>query len=363
MKIIIAYASAGAGHRKAAEALYHHFKKADPSIDLRIIDVLKKANPLFKNIYRYGYHFLVSHIMWLWGALFWLTSLMSFNSIIKPLSLLISRINADRFVAFLISEQPDVIISTHFLPAELAAYLKRASKINSKIVTVITDFGIHPFWVLTGIDLYIVASSFTKGELLNYGVKESCISEFGIPVPLEFTKRYDKEALREKLGLARNKLNVLITTGSFGIGPIDKIVESLYQDFQLIVVCANNKQLYKRLKRKNYPNVLLFGFINNIPELMAITDIVIAKPGGLTTSELLNMELVPVFICPIPGQETMNISALAKFGIGKFASDVADIREIVFDYKAHPEKLTEVKERIRRIKKPNANQDIYDAVC
>jgi processive 1,2-diacylglycerol beta-glucosyltransferase len=291
------------------------------------------------------------------------TSFKRFNSIIKPLSLFISLINADRFVHFLINEQPDVVISTHFLPAEIAAYLKRKNKIKSKLVTVITDFGIHPFWVLAGTDLYIVASSYTKGELFNNGVEKSSIRDFGIPVPSEFTKPYDKGALREKLGIARDKLNVLITTGSFGIGPVDKIVESLYRDVQLIVVCANNKRLYKRLKRKNYPGVIVFGFINNIQELMAVTDIVIAKPGGLTTSELLNMELVPIFICPIPGQETMNINALAKFGIGKFARRVEDIKEIVFDYKAHPEKLIEVKERIRRIKKPNANQDIYNVIC
>ncbi len=362
MKIVIVYASAGAGHRKAAEALYRYFKDILPPVDLRLIDVLKKSNPVFKNIYRYGYHFLVNHIMWLWGALFWLTSLKRLNPIIKPLSLFISRINAAIFVDFLVSEQPDIIISTHFLPSELAAYLKRKNKIKSKLVTVITDFGIHPFWVLTGTDLYIVASSFTKQQLLGYGIKNASIREFGIPVPSEFTYRYDENAIRAKLGLAPGKLAVLITTGSFGIGPIDKIVESLYKDVQLIVICANNKKLYKRLKRKNYPDVLLFGFINNIHELMAVTDIVIAKPGGLTTSELLNMELAPIFICPIPGQETTNMRALEKFGIGKFARHTADIREIIFDYMAHPDKLIEVKERIKLIKRPNASRDIYNAV-
>lgn len=362
MKIIIVYASAGAGHRKAAEALHRYFKDIKPAIDLTLIDVLKMSNPIFKYVYRYGYHFLVSHIMWLWGALFWLTSLKSLNPVIKPLSLFISRVNAAIFADFLVSEQPDVIISTHFLPSELAAYLKRKNKIKSKLVTVITDFGIHPFWVLAGTDLYIVASSFTKQQLLGYGVKNVFIREFGIPVPSEFTKHYDEKAIRAKLGLAPGKLNVLITTGSFGIGPIDKIVESLYKDVQLIVVCANNKRLYTRLKRKNYPNVLLFGFINNIYELMAVTDIVIAKPGGLTTSELLNMELAPIFICPIPGQETVNMRALEKFGIGKFARRAADIREIIFNYRAHPDKLMEVKERIKLIKKPNASRDICNAI-
>ncbi len=363
MKIIVAYVSAGAGHRKAAEALYHFFKKESKSADIKLVDVLEKTNFIFRNSYIYGYRFLINHAMWLWGVLFWLTSSRRLNFVIKPLCFIFNRFNTRKFSEFLIRAQPDTIISTHFLPSEIATHLKREYKINSNIVTIITDFGIHPFWILPGTDIYIVASSFSKVQLLAQGGKASFIYELGIPVNTEFTKQYDKNAICKKLGLAQNKLTAMITTGSFGIGPIEKIVKLINNDVQVIVVCANNKRLYKRLKQKSYPNVAVFGFIDNIPELMAAADIVIAKPGGLTTSEILNMESAPIFISPIRGQETANIQAMAQFGIGRFAKHAEDIKAIILDYMKHPEELTKIKKRIREIKKPNAIRDIYNVVC
>lgn len=363
MKIIITYASAGAGHRKAAEALYNFFKRESKNADIKLVDVLEKTNFIFRNSYIYGYRFLINHAMWLWGALFWLTSSRRINFVIKPLGLLFNRFNTRKFSEFLLRAQPDTIICTHFLPAEIAAHLKRASKINPKIVTVITDFGIHPFWISAGTDIYIVASSFSKAQLLAQGVKASSIHELGIPVNTEFTKQYDKNAIYKKLGLAQNKLTVMVTTGSFGIGPVEEIVRLINNDVQVMVVCANNKWLYKRLKQKSYPNVLVFGFIDNIQELMAAADIVIAKPGGLTTSEILIMELAPIFISPIRGQETTNIKAMAQFGIGSFARHPEDIKTIILDFMKYPDKLSEIKKRIREIKKPSANRDIYNVVC
>jgi len=96
---------------------------------------------------------------------------------------------------------------------------------------------------------------------------------------------------------------------------------------------------------------------------MAISDLVIAKPGGMTTSEILCMELVPIFISPIPGQETMNLRAMAKLGIGHAPRNICEIKKIVFDYRDHPQKILAQKEKIRKIKKPNAAEDIYNALC
>lgn len=362
MKIVIAYASAGAGHRKAAEAIYNYCREESKLLDITLIDIMERSHVLFRTIYIYGYLFLAKYAQWLWGFLFWITSrhcLIPLNNVWMSF---IDRIHTRPFAEFLVKESPDIVISTHFLPARVAAYLKKKEKIESKLITVITDFGIHPFWIADGTDTYIVASSFTKKLLLAEGIAFEKIKDFGIPIDPKFNRVSKKNGQTKKFILKSHTLTVLITTGSFAIGPIEKIVELLYKDVQLIVVCAKNKRLYNKLKKKMYPDVIVFGYVDNIHELMAVSDIVIAKPGGLTTSEILSMELIPIFICPIPGQETKNIEAMKHFGIGNFPKRIEDIKTIVLDYKRHPDRIQETKEIIGKLKKPDACKDIYDVI-
>lgn len=362
MKIIIAYASAGSGHKKAAEAIFSYYKLNSPKDNIKLINVLDFTNPLFKTIYVKGYLFLVNHALWLWAAIFNTTAFKPLRNFNKAWSLKLDLLNARKFVELLIAEQPDLIISTHFMPPEIAVYLKKEQKIKSKIVTIVTDFGIHPFWIHEGTDMYAVASPFSKKQLVKEGVNNQIIQETGIPIEERFMHPLDKEIVREKLGLDKNRLTALIMTGSFGIGPVEEIVKKLHNDIQLLVVCANNKKLYKKLTAKLYLGVKVFGFVHNIYELMSASDIAIVKPGGLSTSELLSMELVPIFICPIPGQETNNIKALKERGLGTFCKNPQDIKERISMYIKNRQTLLEAKIIAQSIKKPNASQNIFNAL-
>jgi processive 1,2-diacylglycerol beta-glucosyltransferase len=363
MKIIITYASAGSGHRRAAQALYNYFKKFCPHHDLQIIDALQKSNPLFKNIYSYGYPFLVNHALWLWRFSFWITYIRCLRPITKILVFIINRINTNNFAQFLLQKNPDFIISTHFFSSEIVAHLKKNHKLTSKLVTVITDFGIHPFWILDATDIYIVASDSSREQLILEGVEESRIQVLGIPIDSKFLNRYNKNILYKKFALEPDKFTVLIVMGSFGIGKIEKVVDLLYKEAQILVVCAQNKILYARLKKRNYAGLRIFGFVDNIQELMAISDIIITKPGGLTISESLAMGLLPIFITAIPGQEIENAKILARKSIGISIKDVALIRDMVLDFKNHPDKLKSIKEKIRQEKKPFATKDLCDVIC
>jgi len=363
MRIIITYASCGTGHRRAAEAIYNYFQENCPAIDLKIIDALEKTDFLFKNIYSNGYLFLVNHALPLWHFCFWLTSIKAFRPITNSLIPVITRLNAKNFSNFLIQEKPDFVISTHFLPPEIAAYLKKINKLNSKLVSVITDFGIHPLWISEGTDMYIVASDFSKEQLILEGVQENIIKDFGIPIDSKFLKKYEKDILCKKLDIQPNKFTILITTGSFGIGRIEEIVDSLCKEVQILVVSAHNKMLYARLKKRDYPNVRVFGFIDNMQELMAISDIIITKPGGLTISESLAMDLLPIFITAIPGQETANAKILAKKSIGINIKNVASIKDIALDFRDHPDKLKNMKEKINELKRPFAVKELCNVIC
>ncbi|MCX5703577.1 MAG: hypothetical protein NT066_03695 [Candidatus Omnitrophica bacterium] len=363
MKLLLTYASAGSGHFKAAQALYNYLEENCPQIDLRLIDILDKTNSFFRFSYTKGYSFVVRHLIFLWRLLFWITQVKPFRPVARLIGDILNRLNTIRFARFLIREDFDFIISTHFLPSEIASNLKRAQKIKSRLVTVITDYGVHPFWISDGVDIYIVASGFTKRQLLLEGIAEDKVKECGIPIDQKFLRQYDKASLARKLDLDPAKFTALIMTGSFGLGPLEKIVNALYQDMQVLVVCANNKRLFAKLKKRCLKDVRVFGLIDNVQELMSISDIIITKPGGLSISEALNMELVPLFIASIPGQEECNARLLKECGIGFIPEGIQEIRNIALDFKNHQDKLKSLKDNIRIIKKPNVLGEICHVVC
>jgi len=363
MKIIIAYVSVGAGHRKAAEAVYSFFKKHNRNLDIRIVDVAEESSRLFKWLYIRGYFFLVNHALFLWAFGFWLTRKKRLTGFVKRINLLIDRLNSAAFLSLLIKENPDFVISTHFLPSGITAYLKNKHKIKSRLITVITDFGVHPFWIYKGTDMYAAASELTRQKLEAQGVPPENIKVTGIPVAEVFFKRYERAEICRKLGIDENKFTVLVITGSFGIGPIERITDLLHKEAQILVVCARNKKLYARLKAKGYPRVNLFGFVNNIEEMMRVCDVIITKPGGLSVSELLVKEIVPVFISAIPGQETENVKTLASYGIGGSVSSPSEVKDAVLDYKNHPDKILKIKDKIKGLRTPYSVQELYNVVC
>lgn len=362
MKIIVAYASAGSGHRRAAEAVYNYLKENCPKADIAIIDALEKANFFFRLLYTGGYAFLINHALWAWRLGFWITSIRWLNRATKFFNCWINRVNLNSFFGFLTRENPEIIISTHFLPSEIAAHLRNKRKIRSSITTVITDFGVHPFWVVEGTDTYIAACASTKQELIRQKVNAEKIRDTGIPIDLKFSRPYDKKALREKLGIPPDKFTVLVSTGSSSIGAIEDAAVLLCASMQVLVVCAQNKALYSRLRKKACPGIKLFGFVDNIEELMAVSDIIVAKPGGLTISESLSMGLFPIFITAIPGQETKNAQVLAENSVGLILNDVSSLKERISGL-LDPDRIKAAKEAIDKLKRPMAVKELCDALC
>ncbi|MDD5506342.1 MAG: glycosyltransferase, partial [Candidatus Omnitrophica bacterium] len=233
---------------------------------------------------------------------------------------------------------------------------------SSTVITIITDFGVHPFWVSQGTDLYIVASDFTRDKLLVEGIAQEKIKVFGLPSDAKFLRGFNRASLAVKLGIRPDKFTVLLMTGSFGIGPLEELAALLCRDMQVLVVCAANKKLYARLNKRNLPNVKVFGFVNNTEELMGVCDIIVTKPGGSTIAEVLNMGLVPVFISVIPGQEEGNVAALEEFGVSLTPKTVDATKDIILEFKNNPEKLQEMQLRVQKLKKPFSCQELAGVI-
>ncbi|HPT39626.1 MAG TPA: glycosyltransferase [Candidatus Omnitrophota bacterium] len=362
MKVLIIHASAGAGHRRAAEAIYNYLKENSPDLELVLLDALDKTNALFKFDYTKGYSFLVHYATRIWHWAFLVTDSKFLRPVSRSIARIINCINSQRLIRYFIQENPDVIISTHFLPSELAAGLKKKHKLSSKLITVITDYGVHPFWISAGTDLYVVASDFTRDRLVLEGVSLERIRVLGLPFDPKFLRHFDRRVLCHKFGIDHKKFTVLLMTGSFGLGPLEEIIEVLHKDCQILAVCAGNERLYSRLIKRNLENVKVFGFVSNAEELMAASQVIITKPGGATITEVLIMELPAIFISAIPGQETANVEALAKYGIGASPKNIEELKKVVLDLKNNPEKILELKQKIRQVQKPFACKELASVI-
>lgn len=363
MKVLITYASSGAGHYKTAEAIYRYLQNHSPRVSVRMYDILDFSDPFMQFYYRDAYSLLISRLRFFWRLGYLLTDIKIARPFARAIAKVTNRIGTRRFAALLTRLNPEVIISTHFLSSEIAAFLKTKRKIQSRIVTLITDLGVHPYWISEGVDLYIAPSGFAKRQLLAEGIPTRMVEVYGIPVDEKFLRPLDRKTLSRKLGISDTAFTVLLMTGSFGIGPLERITEELSSEAQLLVVCASNKKLYARLLPRASRNVKVFGFVDNVEELMAVSDLIITKPGGQTIAEILDLELVPIFVSAIPGHEAANAQVLESYGVGITPRNIDELKRLVMEFKYHPEKLQRMREAIKKLKMPKAVKVISDVIC
>lgn len=360
MKIAVIHATAGAGHMKAAEAVYKGLKKYT-SHDVHFVDALDLTNPLFKKLYRGTYTILVTHFKWVWGAVFGMLDFRCLQGFVRGFRRIYNTINCSGVSKFLKEGEFDYIVSSHFMPNEIAAALKRKGEISSTIISIVTDYDVHHIWLANGVDHYVVATEWTMAKIVSLGVNVNQVSVTGIPTDEEFSKAHDRIELKKKLGLKPDVFTALIATGSFGIGPIEEIIQSL-TGVQVVVICGHNKGLYERLSKYKSEFIYIFGLVNNMPEMMGISDVMITKPGGLSISEALVSGLPLIFFSAIPGQETNNIKVLHEYDVGQSDLTIPQIGQAIQGLNISRDHYITVQKRTKALAKPSAVKDIIKLI-
>lgn len=256
---------------------------------------------------------------------------------------------------------PDLIVITQGLACQWLGRLKKKGLIRCNLIAIITDFTVHPFWVSHKIGLYIVATEEMKRDLISRGVASKKIEVTGIPIDPRFNNVYDKKELKKKLELKEKMVTVLIMGGGWGLGKIDKVLMVLDRiglPLELLVVTGRNRGLYRRIKNKrfNLP-VHIYGKVDNINELMAISDVIITKAGGVTISELLASGLPAVIWDIIPGQEDANADYLVNAGAGVRVNNVADIKDAINKMVLFSEIRHNMRASSKKLGKPNSTLD------
>jgi processive 1,2-diacylglycerol beta-glucosyltransferase len=364
-KILITYALAGDGHKKAAEALYESFLNSHNTQTKAVLaDVLDYASPFFRFTYKKTYEVLIRYAPWLWGFFYNLLNNRFFYLIAKPFRRFLNSINSRRFTEFIINEKFDLVLSTHFFPPEVISGLKKKGISGVKLVTVVTDFKAHRYWIAKYTDMYVVASNAVKEDFISMGVLPDKIKVLGIPIAIKFNSLLSRARAREEAGM-ENKFTVLLMGGGMGVGPIKKILLNLQKidfDFQVITVCGRNKALEDKLRAMCGvfdKKTKIYGFTENIDILMSASDIMISKTGGATVSESLACGIPIIVLRPIPGQETANARFLYDSGIGFKIRGLKGINNIIeefFNKKNHSANLTA---RIKELSTPQAADDIF----
>ena len=359
MKVLIVYASAGAGHRKAAEALQIHLQNTHPELSLKAVDILDDTPKLFKLLYSEGYIYLISKLPWLWYLLY----RVSFYFPDNPLNLYLEYIICLPFVRLLQKERPNVVISTHFLVnSVISVYKKRYPGHRLRLVSIITDYVLHPLWISEGVDTYICSCDYVKKELMKRAVAEGKIRDYGIPVQDKFYLPSDRKSAALRLKVDPEKFTILIMTGTIGIGPIEEIVKLLAGDFQLLVVCGTNSRLYKRLSALNHPSIKAYPLIHNVDELMSVSDTALTKAGGITITESLAKGLPMVFFSSIPGLETANAGIICDYGAGIDTKTTAQIKKIALTLKNNKAAYEKAVQNLTRIRKTDTLINISNEI-
>src|SRR5215216_214118 len=366
-KVLLLSASAGAGHVRAAEAIEKAFKQLDDgeSREVHHFDVLNYTNKVFRHLYSKAYIDLVNKMPEVPG---WV-----YDKLDKPWKnerrrLALDKLNTRPFVKLLREYQPDLIVCTHFLPAEIVSWLKAKERLASRQVIIVTDFDVHAMWLVHHYEHYFVAIDEARVYLEVLGIPSGKITVSGIPIDPVFAIKKDKQEMRAKHGLAPDRTTILLSAGGFGVGSVDALVNSLLplkQRAQVVAICGRNEELKKRLTKlasriKPDASVLLkpFGYTKEMDELMTASDLVLGKPGGLTTSEALARGLVFVIVNPIPGQEERNSDHLLEGVVGIRCNNLPVLSYKLDRLLADPKRFASMQANARNMGRPNAATEI-----
>jgi processive 1,2-diacylglycerol beta-glucosyltransferase len=233
------------------------------------------------------------------------------------------------------------------------------------VVSVVTDFEAHALWMNNCVDLYCVAAEETKARLVARGATAENILATGIPISARFSANPDRDSVRKTMGVRDDLPIVLVLSGGFGMGPVAEILAELDkvgQQFQTVVVTGRNEELRRELAAVDHKHPThVLGFASNMHELMAIANLIITKPGGLTSSEALAMSK-PLFILnPIPGQEAANSDFLLERGAAVKINRVEDLPYRIERLLGTP-KLAEMESAARALGRAGAAKAICEEV-
>lgn len=340
--VIIFSASTGLGHNQVANTLKHEL--ALQGYEVTIIEPFKEKNGYLDGFVSDGYKVLATHAPKMYGRIYSISNKSMMN---KSISRYTRHILETRLEEIIDRYEPELIICTHALFVKLISYMKRMKSFKGRILSVITDYIPHEFYVSQEVDAYLVGSKYTKASLELKGIPGDRIHVLGIPIKrafLECQNDFKKSY----------KFTILLMGGSMGVVGIKKAFKKLLSSpymTKIYVVCGNNRNLKKSLEKyeSNIHEVEIFGFTDKIPQLMEVSDVIITKPGGLTVTESLAKNIPMIIPYYIPGQEQENAEILIEAGAAIYVESSKRLLNTVVAMIENPKQIEELRINMQKI--------------
>lgn len=347
MRVLFLSCSTGGGHDSAAKALIEQFE--DMNVECTMVDAVEFSDKKFYNKFNDLYLKIINGPPTLFKSIYKAGQLYGKLKIKSPLYG-INVISGKNLEELILKNNFDLIIATHLFPAHTLTHLKKKNNIN--FIFVLTDYTVIPFINEVNADYFVIGSKDLKKELIDKGILSNKILDYGIPVSKKFNTKYSKVEARKMKSLPLDKKIILMMSGSMGYGNLDDTIDEInnnyLEDVHVVVVCGNNEKLRIYLSEKYKDTITVVGFTKDINIYMNASDVILTKPGGLTSTEVAVSNSIPIFVNAIPGVEDYNERFFVdrNMGLSIKKNTVKSNLDLIFKNK-------------NTIKKINRNQDKY----
>lgn len=347
MKVLILAVPVGAGHMKAAKAVQQALSELDQKTDVRFENCFDWVLPLYGTAYKSIYDFAQKKARTLLKILY---GGMGVSHGASDFLYQSHKTMAYRFRELLVAYRPDYILCTHFSPGYFSALYK--DEFNYKIGVVVTDYYVHPHWVNNEIDHYFIPHEFLIEQVVSYGVKEGQVHPFGLPVALELESTIDQKAARKRFGLSKDRVSATVMGSRVFGGEWFELVRELVDfDYDFLVLCGDNKAVQEKIKKlEGKSHLITYGMVPRIYELIATTDMLITKAGGITTTEATKVGPCLLFANSIVGLEDKNEDFFIKHGAA-LRLTTENAQSVMADLLSHPDKITQMRKKLKSMGK------------
>lgn len=317
MEALILSCGTGGGHNAAGAAIAEELKKRGHKVTMTNPYDLK--NHLLASAVDKLYINIVQQIPGFFGVIYRAGDLYRRLPFRSPIYF-INHNMTGAMTRFLNQHSFDAIVVPHLYAAEILTILKEQGQKLPPVFFLATDYTCIPFTEETDCDYVVTPSADLLEEFARWGIAQEKLYPIGIPVKSAFSDTISRREAKEALGLSAAKRYILVAGGSVGADKIPKIVRLLYRHYkntntELIVICGNNAQLYQHLTKAYAGRVHVIGHTDQMALYMRACDIVISKPGGLSSTEAAVSGTALIHITPIPGCETRNMRYFSRRGM------------------------------------------------
>lgn len=367
LSVLILFSDTGGGHRAAANALAEAIHQTRPDATVAFFDPLIGHGPPAVRRIVGLYPSIIQRARPAWGPIY-------YSSNTRPAWAVLRTTFGGQVREIVLRElerrRPQLVISVHpLVNHETASAIMSGPRPRATFVTVVTDLvALHRGWGSRRADLIVVPTQAARQQMLRRGIRPDRLRVGGLPVGLAFHPPGPGDAKRDRvaLGLDATRPTLLLAAGGEGSSRLFRQAVALCGErnpWQAIVVCGRNEAVHNRLRdqRLGTPTRIL-GFVDNMPDLMRASDLVINKAGPGAIVEALATGLPLILTTYLPGQETPNLDYVLSRGVGLYVPKPEQlpivVRRLLDD---DQEELRRMTRRAAGIVRPGAAIDIIDA--